>query len=241
MIEVELKFAVPGYLRSSLQARLAALPSLQQFAPKENVDTYYDTADFTCLQQAVFFRIRNQAHLEIKYHELADPTHMHASEHVFPLSAEPSGMREFNTFCSRFIPYWHEAATIEAALATNGLTPFVHIEKQRALSVYEQFHLCLDHVAGLGTFLEVETLCTQDEIEQAQTQLQAFVSSLDFPALQPVKIGYVELWLRSHLPHVYHLGTYQTEIVDAQSDACVLPVSTHVPMHRELLYAQEHE
>src|SRR5450631_4046396 len=103
MIEVELKFSLPASSRSLLQTKLAVLPAVQQFAPTMNVDTYYDTANFSCLQQTVFLRIRDQARLEIKYHELADPTHIHTTERVFPLSAEPSVMHEIHTFCSRFI------------------------------------------------------------------------------------------------------------------------------------------
>jgi len=95
-------------------------------------------------------------------------------------------------------------------------------------------------VVGLGNFFEVETLCAQEaEIAQAQAQLQAFVSSLALPSLHAVKIGYVELWLRAHLPQVYHLGTYQSEETGEQSNACTSPVSAHVPIHGEIFYAQE--
>ncbi len=238
MIEVELKFALSANSRTLLQTELATLPSIQQFAPVSNVDTYYDTADFVCLQQAVFLRIRDHARLEIKYHELADPTHMHTTERVFPLTAEPSMMQEFNHLCSRFIPYWQDTDTVQAALTTNGLIPFVHIEKQRTLYIHGQLNLCLDQVVGLGNFFEVEMLCTKDaEIVQAQAQLQAFVTSLTLPSLYSVKIGYVELWLRTHLPHVYHLGTYQAEY--EQNYMRPLSVSTHVPVHGEVSYAQK--
>ena len=86
---------------------------VQPLGQVENVDTYYDTAGFDCLQQAVFIRIRNQKDLEIKYHEHADPAHMHATERVFSLESGPLLVKEMNVQCARFIPEWQEAGTIE--------------------------------------------------------------------------------------------------------------------------------
>jgi adenylate cyclase class IV len=76
VIEVELKFGFPADARMLLQTKLDAMLA-QPLGQADNVDTYYDTASFDCLQQAVFVRIRNHKHLEIKYHEHADPAHMH--------------------------------------------------------------------------------------------------------------------------------------------------------------------
>ncbi len=212
MIEVELKFALPSDLRAPLQARLDAMPSLQRLAPIENVDTYYDTSDFSCLQQAVFLRIRDRNRLEIKYHEQADPDHTYAMERAFPLKPETPEIQELNSLCSRFIPGWQNASTVEAALVINSLTAYVHIEKRRTRYTNERFNLCLDEVVELGDFFEVEMLCPDETgIEQAQAQVHAFVTDLALPTLSSVRIGYVELWLRSHLPHVYRLGKYQME------------------------------
>jgi hypothetical protein len=67
-------------------------------------------------------------------------------------------------------------------------------------------------VEELGDFFEVEIHCEEEtKIEQAIKKLQDFVASLAFPALRPVEVGYVELWLRLHLPQVYQLGKYQEE------------------------------
>ncbi len=220
MIEVELKFALPANLRASLEATLDAMPSLQRLAPIENVDTYYDTADFSCLQQAVFLRIRDDDRLEMKYHEQEDSDHTHANERMFPLMPDALVMQDMNNLCSRFIPTWRGADTVEAALATNGLSAFVRIEKRRTRYVNERLNLCLDEVADLGDFFEVEILCPDETgIKQARAQLHAFVANLSLPTLSSVSIGYVELWLRSHLPHVYRLGKYKIE--------SAVPVSAH--------------
>jgi len=211
MIEVELKFALSSDARVLLQTKLDALLA-QPLGQVENVDTYYDTVGFDCLQQAVFIRIRNQQDLEIKYHEHADPAHMHATERVFSLESGPLLVKEMNIQCARFIPEWQEAGTIEESMRINGLIAFACIEKHRNQYMYENLILCVDSVEGLGDFFEVETHCEEEtEIGRAIAKLQDFVMSFGFSALHPVDVGYVELWLRSHLPHVYQLGKYQQE------------------------------
>ncbi len=212
MIEVELKFQVPLEARARLQAKLEMLPSSKPLEPVHNIDIYYDTANFDCFQQAVFIRIRNQEYLEIKYHERIDPTHTHCTEQVFSLSSDPLQVKAMNTLCTQFLPAWREAATIEEALHVNGLKAVVQIKNRRSRYLHEQLMLCLDHVEELGDFFEIETTCQREsEIRKAQRSLQNFVAHLTIPALRQVKTGYVELWLRSHLPYAYQMGIYQTE------------------------------
>jgi adenylate cyclase class IV len=211
MIEVELKFEIPSDARLLLQTKLDAMLA-QPLGQVDNVDSYYDTASFDCLQQAVFVRIRNHKHLEIKYHEHADPSHMHTTERVFPLESGPLLVKEMNTQCSHFIPRWRQAGTIRDAIHINGLREFARIEKRRTQYAYGNMILCVDSVEELGDFFEVETHCDEEtKIEQAIANLQDFVASLAFPALRPVEVGYVELWLRLHLPQVYQLGKYQEQ------------------------------
>jgi len=148
----------------------------------------------------------------VKFHEYADPAHRHCTERVFPLPSDPLLMKEMNALCSRFIPGWYAAATIEEAIQINSLMEFVHIENRRTQYAYEDLTLCIDHVEGLGDFLEIETSCEERaDIRRALARLQSFVSDLAFPALQPVWSGYVELWLRLHLPQVYPLRKYQRQ------------------------------
>ncbi len=211
MIEVELKFEIPSDTRLLLQAKLDAMLA-QSPGQTENVDSYYDTANFDCLRQAVFVRIRNRKHLEIKYHEHTDPSHLHTTERVFPLESEPLLVKEMNTQCSHFIPRWQQADTILEAIRMNGLREFARIEKRRTQYAYGDLTLCVDSVEELGDFFEVEAHCEDEaEIGQALASLQDFVASLAFPALRPVEVGYVELWLRLHLPQVYQLGKYQEQ------------------------------
>jgi adenylate cyclase class IV len=209
MIEVELKFEILSGTRLLLQTKLDAILA-QPLGQADNVDIYYDTESFDCLQQAVFFRIRNHKHLEIKYHEHADPSHMHTTERVFPLESEPLLVKEMNTQCSHFMPKWQQADTIQEAMCINGLREFARIEKRRTQYAYGDMILCIDTVEELGDFFEVETHCEEGkEIKKAIAKLQEFIASLAFPTLRPMEVGYVELWLRLHLPQVYQLGKYQ--------------------------------
>jgi adenylate cyclase class 2 len=208
MIEVELKFEIPTASRALLQEKIGTVPSVRQLGQIDNSDIYYDTANFDCLQQAVFIRIRNRARLELKFHDYADPAHTHSTERSFPLQLEPPQMKEMNMLCSRFIPGWREVEvdSVEEAICLNDMLEFAHITNRRTQFAHENLVLCLDDVEGLGNFLEVEAVCNEEsEIDRTLTRLHDFVSGLAFPNLQPVQTGYVEQWLRLHRSPVYQL------------------------------------
>jgi len=212
MIEIEMKFAVSAGEVALLQNKILALPFVRPFEPVTNDDVYYDTANFDCFRQAVFVRIRNHQHLEVKFHDHTDPMHEHASERVFPLDADASLMWGMNSLLARFLPRWQEAQTIEQGIALNGLTKFVQIQNHRTRYRYQDVTLCIDRVEGLGDFFEIEILCTKEiDIALSIDKLQAFVAFLAFSHLNLVKIGYVELWLKLHCPQVYLLGKYQED------------------------------
>jgi adenylate cyclase class IV len=210
MMEVELKFEIQSRARALLQARLAALPSVRCLEYISNIDGYYDTEQFECLQQEVFFRIRNHRRLEIKFHELADPSHTHCTERSFPLQAEPALVKEMNALCARFFPKWREGKTVEEAIQINGLVEFAHIVTLRTRYACDDMILCIDDVEGLGDFFEIETACEEPtQIEPALVRLHSFVSELAFPSLLLVQTGYVELWLRFYHPRIYQWYIHQ--------------------------------
>ncbi len=212
MIEVELKFEIAPHGWKQLQDKLDAMPGMHRSGQSEGLDSYYDTSSFDCLQQAVFLRIRNHTSLQIKFHEDADPAHIHSTERAFPLHSDSLAMKEMNTLCACFVPEWREACTVKDAFQTNGFLEFARIKKLRTQYLYSDMIICIDRVEGLGDFLEIETQCEEGmETEEVVISLQRFVADLAFPALQPVSIGYVELWLRKYLPQTYRLGKYQAE------------------------------
>jgi adenylate cyclase class IV len=206
MIEVELKFEVSPQSRALLQAKLDELPGVRWLRQIVNADSYFDTADLACLQQAVFIRIRNHEQLEMKFHDHADPAHTHSTQRTFPLKAEPSLMRKINALCARFIPGWLAAETIEEAIRVNGLVEYAHIANRRTQYAYDGMSLSIDEVEGLGNFFEVETPCAEGaQIEQSLARLRAFVVDLAFPCLRPVWTGYVEQWLQRYRPQIAYL------------------------------------
>lgn len=220
MIEVELKFGLTAQVRQQLEARLAVMPSVQFIGQVTSTDVYYDTAQYDCLRRAIFVRIRDQKRVEIKFHRDDDPEHIQSIERTFPVQATPEQMQEFNSLCAHLLPAWRAAATIEQALQASGLEAFVFIKKQRMVYTCRATTLCLDRVEELGDFLEMEMLCEEQtevggakearaSMQEAMTHLHRFVTELALPALKPVEVGYVELWLYRYLPHAYRLGRYQ--------------------------------
>jgi predicted adenylyl cyclase CyaB len=107
---------------------------------------------------------------------------------------------------SYFLPAWVPATPFNEAVKKNGLIELVRIENKREAYGSEHIALSIDHVEGLGYFLEVETQCEEDtDTSLAQARLQAFVSDLQ---VQHIKVGYVELWLAQHNPEAYLAGRY---------------------------------
>lgn len=206
MIEVELKFAITPDSRARLEASLRAAGYAHRL---HNSDIYYDTPAFELFSQAVFVRVRNRQRLEFKFNEQAAPEHLFCTERTFPLSARRGQLAEMNTLFAEFLPHWQAADGIGEALKKNGLIELARIENSRAEYRYENLVVCVDHVWGLGDFLEIETQCeVESETPQALERVQAFAAGLE---ARQVHIGYVELWLQKYLPRAYRQGKYQEE------------------------------
>ena len=92
------------------------------------------------------------------------------------------------------------------AIKENKLTELARINNIRKTYTSESVNVSIDHVEGLGNFLEVEILCKEDtDTSEAQTRLQAFISDLH---VRHIKVGYVELWLYKHNLEAYEAGRY---------------------------------
>lgn len=82
----------------------------------------------------------------------------------------------------------HETAVADReqmhrAILAMGFRPTVRIAKVRRTAELPDLSLCVDEVAGLGTFLELERMVTDDVPGMAvQTELVAFVASLGIEA-----------------------------------------------------------
>jgi adenylate cyclase, class 2 len=206
MTEVELKFEIAPGSWPQIEEQCA---TLQLVCRLRNSDTYYDTAGFDLLSQAVFVRVRNHLHLEFKFNEQAAPAHIQCTERVFSLIPDPRPAEEMNTLFSRFVPRWRSANTVKEALRQNGMIKIAYIENQRVQYTYEDFVVSVDHVEGLGDFVEIEAQCEEgsdtSQVEALEAQMQRFAAGF---AARQVRVGYVELWLQKHHPQAYQRGKY---------------------------------
>ncbi|QBD83689.1 CYTH domain-containing protein [Ktedonosporobacter rubrisoli] len=171
-----------------------------------NQDIYYDTPTWELLRKAVFLRVRNNSQIEFKFNEDLSQEHGLVNERSFPLHASPTDLKKINALFARFLSTWIPVTAFQTGLKENGLKELVRIDNRRETYTDGRIVLSIDHVEGLGDFLEVETQC-QDESDTslAQAQLQAFVADLN---VEHIKVGYVELWLYKHNPEAYKAGRY---------------------------------
>ena len=203
LIEIELKCELSPQLLEKVRHKIQGM---QFRGTAYNHDIYYDTPNWDLLRQAVFVRIRNSQKIEFKFNEDASPEHKQAFERVFPLQTSSSDLDRLNSLFAYFLPAWTPATSFEDALGKNKLVQLVGINNTREAYADEHIDLSIDHVKGLGDFLEIETQCEEDaDTTQAQARLQAFVADLH---VQHIKVGYVELWLYKHNPEAYQAGRY---------------------------------
>ena len=204
MIEVELKCEL---FPKSLPKLRERLQHMTFDGAAHNVDRYYDTPRFDLLQQAVFVRVRNDHQLEFKFNEQGETAHRQSTERVFSLFPDPGTCEKMNALFTRFLPHWSASSNFSEAVTKNNLTELACINNTREVYVDGAVHLSIDHVEGLGDFLEVEMQCEEDaDTNEALALLHKFIADLD---LQHIKVGYVELWLRIHKSQAYQLGKYR--------------------------------
>jgi len=204
MIEVELKCALFPQLLPKLQERLQ---HMRFVGIVHNVDRYYDTPRFDLLQQAVFVRVRNEHRLEFKFNEKGETAHLQSTERVFSLFPDPNAREKMNALFTRFLPNWSASSDFSEAITKNNLTELARINNTREVYVDEVIHLSIDHVEGLGDFLEVEMQCEEGgDTSPALALLHKFIAGLD---VEHIRVGYVELWLRMHNTQAYQLGKYR--------------------------------
>jgi adenylate cyclase class IV len=204
MIEVELKGELFPELLPRLKERLKQMTFVDIV---HNVDRYYDTPHFDLLQQAVFVRVRNENQLEFKFNEQGEIAHLQSTERVFSLFPDPKGRENMNALFTRFLPNWSASSNFSEAVTKNNLTELACINNTREVYVDEVIHLSIDHVAGLGDFLEVEVQCEEDtDTSETLALLHKFLAELN---VKHIRVGYVELWLRMHNPPAYQLGKYR--------------------------------
>src|SRR5215469_5958734 len=184
MIEVELKCELSPKVLPKLQERLQHMTF---DGTAHNRDKYYDTPQFDLLQQAVFVRVRNDQQLEFKFNEQGETAHRQSTERVFSLFPDPGTGEKMNALFTRFLPHWSASSNFSEAVTKNNLTELAYINNTRAVYVAGAVHLSIDHVEGLGDFLEVEMQCEEGaDTSETLALLHKFIADLD---LQHIKVG----------------------------------------------------
>lgn len=204
MIEVELKYNLLPEALSVLREKLRAMEFLGQI---ENSDVYYDTSNFDLLRQAFFVRVRNNHQLQFKFNAEGSIAHIQSTEREFLLPLDQISAQEMNSLFARFLSGWTAAFSLEMVINKNGLVELARIQNTREVYSNDDMYLSLDHVKGLGNFLEIEIHSEEDaDTDEALAKLQNFASDIE---LEPTNIGYVEMWLHVHNPQAYQLGKYR--------------------------------
>jgi adenylate cyclase class IV len=203
LIEIELKCELSPQLLEKVRQKIQGM---EFRGTVYNHDIYYDTPTWDLLRRAVFVRVRNNQKIEFKFNEDASQEHSLAVERVFPLQTSPTDLAKLNSLFTYFLPTWVPVTSFEEAITKNYLMQLASINNTREAYANEHIDLSIDHVKGLGDFLEVETQCEEDaDTIQAQALLQAFVADLQ---VEHIKVGYVELWLYKHNLEAYEAGRY---------------------------------
>ena len=74
-----------------------------------------------------------------------------------------------------------------------GLTPILTMDKTRQKTDFGEYEVCLDEVAGLGTFIEIEKLLPEEDKtpgEEIQKELWSMLLSLGISRDDEVHVGY---------------------------------------------------
>jgi adenylate cyclase, class 2 len=73
----------------------------------------------------------------------------------------------------------------------------VEIRKERQVAHYKDYEICIDEVEGLGSFIEMEKLSTDENVEEIQEEMFVFFESLGIKRDDRVTKGYDILLLES--------------------------------------------
>lgn len=80
---------------------------------------------------------------------------------------------------------------VKSMLTAVGLAEYMQIIKTRESGYIQDVELNLDHIKGLGAFIEMEVMT--DDVENGRSHLRSIAASLGIPDSQVVTVGYVQL------------------------------------------------
>jgi len=207
-IEVELKFEISDPVEVANYVQ-----KLEVLGKKRIVDEYLDTRDAALFVQGVFIRIRNGQKFDIKFN--ADDIlktreqkieHTHCDEVSNELPLTDLAMDQINSAAKilQMAPMVHPDLT--DFVNRNDLVPSLVIDKRRTSYQAGEFHIDIDTVEGLGSFLEIEKMT--DELGDREALLSRMHEQLRGLEIKHVDVGYNELYWRKHNFDLYLKGKY---------------------------------
>ena len=199
-IEIELRYEV--LKPEQLPSLLASFEKLHQ---KHDVDIYLDNPQALLYQKGIFIRIRNSKKLDIKFNRatLENPDlaiQDYCEEHSFALPLQEKDLAKINELLVSLDLQPTAVADLEHLKNANTFGEHYRVDKMRTSYKHDSFTVCLDEVADLGMFLEIELMAnTIEDLAAVKQQMQQLTRGLD---LAPLKTGYGTLLLRKkHFEH----------------------------------------
>jgi len=208
-IEIELRYEV--LKPSQIPTFLAPLTLLHK---KHDIDIYLGNPGAILYQRGIFIRVRNGKKLDIKFNRacLDNPElaiQDYCEEHSFALPLQPSDLPKINDLLISLDLKPIASADLGLLKSVNQLDTHYVVDKVRTSYKHEQFTVCVDEVADLGTFLEIELMASSlEHIEHVKRSMQQLISNLD---LAPLKTGYGTLLIRKKDFKHYLLGRFILE------------------------------
>lgn len=181
MYEVEVKVRAD---HDPVRARLSALDA-EPVGGVSQTDTYYDHPCRSFADTDEALRIRRE-----QDRATDDGTTVRLT-YKGPLVEQNSKTREE-----------HETVVangdaMAAALEGLGFDPVAEVEKDRERYDLRGYRVTLDEVAGIGSFVEVETEGSRDEVEPLRTGAYDLCRDLDLDPTDQIRTSYLELVLEA--------------------------------------------
>lgn len=208
-IEIELRYEVlrPEQLTSFLT-------SFEKLDQKHDVDTYLDTPQVILYQRGIFIRIRNGKQLDFKFNRacLDNPQltiQDYCHEYSFALPLRNDDLSTINKLLVSLALKPITAPDLNLFKSINNFGTHYIVDKMRTSYKRDLFTICVDEVAGLGTFLEIELMAnTIENLARIKQEMQHLLKKLD---IVPLKTGYGTLLLRKKDFQQYLLGRFILE------------------------------
>lgn len=193
--EVELKFPLPD--RQDIERRLVSLAARFR-PPVEQVDRYFahPCRDFARTDEALRLRREGDTVAITWKGPRVDTATKTRREIELPLTATPAAPGDHGPAVERTLAAWTEL------LESLAFRPVLSVTKRRRPARVPwqgtEIDAAIDHVHGLGDFLELELLARQGEVPLARACLESLARELGCGV--PERRSYLELLLQAQVP-----------------------------------------